>query len=56
MKFDILFNFILIYNFFIKKTRYDLMNDLMSLGIHRCWKETFVNDLGILLPQTKLSE
>jgi ubiquinone/menaquinone biosynthesis C-methylase UbiE len=27
------------------------MNDLMSLGIHRCWKETFVNELGILQPQ-----
>jgi demethylmenaquinone methyltransferase/2-methoxy-6-polyprenyl-1,4-benzoquinol methylase len=25
--------------------RYDLMNDLMSLGIHRVWKQIFVNDL-----------
>jgi len=25
--------------------RYDLMNDLMSLGIHRLWKRIFVNDL-----------
>jgi demethylmenaquinone methyltransferase / 2-methoxy-6-polyprenyl-1,4-benzoquinol methylase len=25
--------------------RYDLMNDLMSLGIHRAWKRIFVNDL-----------
>jgi len=25
--------------------RYDLMNDLMSLGIHRVWKRIFVNDL-----------
>lgn len=29
-------------------SKYDIMNDLMSLGIHRCWKETFVTDLGIL--------
>ncbi len=25
--------------------RYDLMNDLMSLGIHRVWKQIFVGDL-----------
>jgi demethylmenaquinone methyltransferase/2-methoxy-6-polyprenyl-1,4-benzoquinol methylase len=25
--------------------RYDLMNDLMSLGIHRAWKRIFVSDL-----------
>jgi demethylmenaquinone methyltransferase / 2-methoxy-6-polyprenyl-1,4-benzoquinol methylase len=25
--------------------RYDLMNDLMSLGIHRVWKRIFINDL-----------
>ena len=25
--------------------RYDLMNDLMSLGVHRLWKQIFVNDL-----------
>jgi demethylmenaquinone methyltransferase/2-methoxy-6-polyprenyl-1,4-benzoquinol methylase len=25
--------------------RYDLMNDLMSLGIHRVWKQIFINDL-----------
>jgi len=24
------------------------MNDILSLGIHRCWKEEFVNDLGML--------
>ncbi len=24
-------------------TRYDLMNDLMSVGIHRLWKDTFVD-------------
>ena len=26
--------------------RYDLMNDLMSLGIHRVWKQIFINDLA----------
>ena len=25
--------------------RYDLMNDLMSLGIHRMWKRIFISDL-----------
>jgi demethylmenaquinone methyltransferase / 2-methoxy-6-polyprenyl-1,4-benzoquinol methylase len=25
--------------------RYDLMNDLMSLGIHRAWKQIFISDL-----------
>jgi len=25
--------------------RYDLMNDLMSLGVHRLWKDTFVGTL-----------
>lgn len=25
--------------------KYDLMNDLMSLGVHRVWKQIFVNDL-----------
>ena len=26
--------------------KYDLMNDLMSLGIHRLWKRTFINWLN----------
>ena len=26
--------------------KYDLMNDLMSLGIHRLWKKTFINCLN----------
>lgn len=26
--------------------RYDLMNDLMSVGVHRLWKDAFVNQLG----------
>ena len=25
--------------------RYDLMNDMMSLGIHRIWKQIFISDL-----------
>ncbi|CDW87522.1 ubiquinone menaquinone biosynthesis [Stylonychia lemnae] len=27
---------------------YDVMNDAMSLGVHRCWKDQFVNQLGPL--------
>ncbi|MGK7296344.1 MAG: class I SAM-dependent methyltransferase, partial [Candidatus Wenzhouxiangella sp. M2_3B_020] len=27
--------------------RYDLMNDLMSLGIHRLWKRHFVSGCGM---------
>ena len=30
--------------------KYDFMNDLMSLGIHRLWKKTFINYLN---PQKK---
>jgi 2-methoxy-6-polyprenyl-1,4-benzoquinol methylase len=26
--------------------QYDRMNDFMSLGIHRCWKETFINRIS----------
>ena len=26
--------------------RYDLMNDLMSMGVHRLWKDAFVSQLG----------
>src|SRR5688572_31711546 len=26
--------------------RYDLMNDLMSLGVHRLWKDSFVAQLN----------
>ena len=25
---------------------YDLMNDAMSLGVQRCWKDTFINMIG----------
>jgi demethylmenaquinone methyltransferase/2-methoxy-6-polyprenyl-1,4-benzoquinol methylase len=27
--------------------RYDLMNDLMSLGLHRCWKRRFIHKLAL---------
>jgi demethylmenaquinone methyltransferase/2-methoxy-6-polyprenyl-1,4-benzoquinol methylase len=28
-------------------SRYDVMNDVMSLGLHRCWKKTFVHRLPL---------
>jgi demethylmenaquinone methyltransferase/2-methoxy-6-polyprenyl-1,4-benzoquinol methylase len=34
--------------------RYDLMNDLMSLGIHRVWKRIFVNAIGCSARETLL--
>lgn len=34
--------------YYKKKWSYDLMNDLMSFGIHRCWKKTFIDDIGVL--------
>ena len=30
--------------------KYDVMNDAMSLGVHRVWKNEFVNSLGALKP------
>ncbi|NLI27196.1 MAG: class I SAM-dependent methyltransferase [Acetobacter sp.] len=33
-------------------TKYDLMNDLMSLGVHRAWKRTFI---AAMAPQPGLS-
>jgi ubiquinone/menaquinone biosynthesis C-methylase UbiE len=33
--------------------KYDLMNDVMSAGIHRCWKQRFVEKLDPL-PGTRL--
>lgn len=32
-------------------SKYDVMNDLMSFGIHRCWKSTFVSRIGSLRPE-----
>lgn len=34
--------------------RYDLMNDLMSLGVHRLWKRIFVNAIGATPRETLL--
>jgi demethylmenaquinone methyltransferase/2-methoxy-6-polyprenyl-1,4-benzoquinol methylase len=34
--------------------KYDLMNDLMSLGIHRAWKRDFVANSGVRLGQRVL--
>jgi demethylmenaquinone methyltransferase/2-methoxy-6-polyprenyl-1,4-benzoquinol methylase len=34
--------------------RYDLMNDLMSLGIHRLWKRDFISNSGIRIGQSVL--
>jgi len=31
-------------------SKYDVMNDAMSLGIHRVWKNEFINSLGSLKP------
>lgn len=35
---------------------YDLMNDAMSLGIHRVWKNEFVNSIGSLKPRKILDQ
>jgi ubiquinone/menaquinone biosynthesis C-methylase UbiE len=35
---------------------YDVMNDAMSLGIHRIWKDTFVNNIGHLKMRKVLNE
>jgi 2-methoxy-6-polyprenyl-1,4-benzoquinol methylase len=34
--------------------QYDLMNDFMSMGIHRCWKTHFINELSPTLDMTLL--
>jgi len=35
-------------------SKYDLMNDLMSLGVHRAWKRDFVANSGVRLGQKVL--
>ena len=30
--------------------KYDIMNDFMSMGVHRYWKHQFVSELGNLTP------
>jgi len=34
--------------------KYDLMNDLMSLGVHRIWKRIFINAIGCSSRETLL--
>ncbi len=36
--------------------RYDLMNDLMSMGVHRLWKAGFVDLAGAACPAVAPSE
>lgn len=31
-------------------SKYDVMNDAMSLGVHRIWKNEFVNSIGLIKP------
>jgi hypothetical protein len=35
---------------------YDLMNDAMSIGVHRIWKNEFVKSIGPLKPRKLLNE
>jgi ubiquinone/menaquinone biosynthesis C-methylase UbiE len=35
---------------------YDVMNDAMSLGVHRIWKDSFVNMIGPLKMRKVLNE
>ena len=35
---------------------YDLMNDAMSVGVHRLWKNEFVNSIGPLKPRKNLDD
>jgi 2-methoxy-6-polyprenyl-1,4-benzoquinol methylase len=35
---------------------YDVMNDAMSLGVHRIWKDTFINQIGPLRMRKEKNE
>lgn len=35
-------------------SNYDVMNDAMSVGLHRCWKNYFVNKLGLLKARVEI--
>ena len=35
--------------------KYDIMNDFMSFGIHRLWKDEFVSDMGVFSANSSLS-
>jgi len=37
-------------------SKYDIMNDVMSLGIHRIWKNEFVNMIGMIKPNITYDE
>ncbi|CAD2085158.1 methyltransferase, putative [Plasmodium vinckei brucechwatti] len=40
----------LVYNLFSKvSNKYDIMNDLMSFRLHRCWKDQFIKELDLFL-------
>ena len=44
---DSYFCFVVVYAVFNNVAdKYDLMNDVMSMGIHRLWKDTFVKRLS----------
>lgn len=32
--------------FYSVASKYDIMNDFMSVGVHRLWKDEFVRDMG----------
>ena len=36
--------------------KYDLMNDVMSLGVHRLWKTEFVNKIGYIRPHVSFND
>jgi len=36
--------------------KYDLMNDLMSAGIHRYWKTLMISEMGLLTPNIHTHE
>ena len=37
-------------------SNYDVMNDLMSAGIHRAWKDSFVRMLGVSAQRARGNE
>ena len=42
--------------FYNVANKYDLMNDVMSIGIHRLWKTEFVNMIGHIKPNKIISK
>ena len=37
-------------------SKYDIMNDVSSMGIHRLWKQTLIEEIGILKPKRIFEE